>query len=519
MLLPQTIAEYKEFVTNLYKKSDQEIVEITRYMLRVDLFFLIWYGFGRKDVEHAWILARCRDVQENPNGFLDLWAREHYKSTIVTYALTIQDILSSHGNDPLPKWKGVEPTFGIFSHTRPIAKGFLRQIKRELEGNGLLISLFPDVLWSNATKESPKWSEDDGLVVRRKGNPKESTVEAWGLVDSQPTSKHFRVLVYDDVVTEKSITTPDMMQKTLSSWELSTNLGTEGGYERYIGTRYHFNDAYRTLMERGIILRLHPAQENGDIKGKPVFRSKEFLEGRRIKQGPYTYSCQMLLNPIADESQSLKKEWLKWHGGSDGMSMNRYILVDPAGEKKKTSDYTAMFVIGLGEDDNYYVLDMVRDRFNLLDRGDALFRLHRKWKPQFSVGYEQYGMQADVQYIKERMSRENYHFNIIPLGGTVSKNDRIKGLIPSLSQGRWYFPDSVFKTQYDGKTVDLVDLFVNEEYLAFPVAIHDDMLDCMARILDSDLNAIWPRANYDDEPNDRYARNRRSARRGSSWAS
>ena len=32
------------------------------------------------------------------------------------------------------------------------------------------------------------WSLDGGLVVKRKSNPKEATVEAWGLVDSQPTS-------------------------------------------------------------------------------------------------------------------------------------------------------------------------------------------------------------------------------------------------------------------------------------------------------------------------------------------
>ena len=73
-------------------------------------------------------------VQESPDGHLDLWAREHYKSTIITFGQTIQDIL----RDP-------EVTVGIFSHTRPIAKGFLRQIKRELESNQTLKDLFPDI--------------------------------------------------------------------------------------------------------------------------------------------------------------------------------------------------------------------------------------------------------------------------------------------------------------------------------------------------------------------------------------
>ena len=165
-------------------------------------------------MEREWLFQRCREIQKNPDGYLDLWFREGYKSTIITFGLTIMEILMSHGEDPLID---NELTFGIFSHNRPIAKGFLRQIKRELEINDRLKEWFPDVLYANPEKESPKWSEDDGLLVKRKSNPKESTVEAWGLVDSQPTSKHFQRLIYDDVVTLESVRSPDMMQKTTES--------------------------------------------------------------------------------------------------------------------------------------------------------------------------------------------------------------------------------------------------------------------------------------------------------------
>ena len=148
---------------------------------------------------------RIREVEESPDGHLDLWARGHYKSTIITYAKTIQDILSSHGDDPLFHWRGAQPTFCIFSHTRPIAKAFLRQIKQEFQYNEKLKDLFPDILYARPEIDSPKWSEDMGIVVIRKSNPKEATVEAWGLVDGQPTSKHFNILVYDDVVVRASV--------------------------------------------------------------------------------------------------------------------------------------------------------------------------------------------------------------------------------------------------------------------------------------------------------------------------
>jgi phage terminase large subunit-like protein len=508
--------DYRAFVDDLYQGDEKEILAISRYLCRTDIYFLLWWGFGRRDIEHPWLIARCKEVEAEPDGYLDLWARDHYKSTIITYAKTIQDVLASHGDDPLPIWEGLEPTFGIFSHTRPIAKGFLRQIKRELEGNGLLRRLFPDVLWENPYKEAPKWSEDDGLVVKRKTNPKESTIEAWGLVEGQPTSKHFKVLIYDDVVTQASVYTPDMMAKTLTSWEMSTNLGSKGSKSRYIGTRYHFNDTYREIMKRGAAIpRIYPGTIDGTMEGEPVFKTKEELAQKRRDMGPYTFSTQILQNPLADETQSLKREWINWHGGSEGEGMNKYIIIDPASEKKKTSDYTSMWVIGLCEDGNYYVLDMIRDRLNLLERADAIFSLHRRWKP-LSVGYEKYGMQADIEYIKERQRQQNYHFHIVELGGQIAKLDRIKRLIPSLSEGKWYFPYSVFKTTYDGKVIDLIDSYINEEYLAFPVSVHDDMLDAQSRIVDSDLNAQWPR-QYDNEPTDRYSRSKRK-RNTSPWA-
>lgn len=509
-----TIDDYKKLVNGLSGCIDIEKISIVRHLIRTDLFFLLWYGFNRPDAAKQWILDRCKEVQENPNEHLDLWAREHYKSTIITYAKTIQDILASHGDDPLPEWKGIEPTFGIFSCTRPLAKGFLRQIKREFESNTLLRSVFNDVIWENCHKEAPKWSEDDGLVLKRRSNPKESTIEAWGLVDGQPTGKHFTVLIYDDVVTIDNVRSPAMIAKTTESWELSTNLGSQGGMRRYVGTRYHFNDTYRSILSRKIVTpRIYAATKDGTPDGEPVLLDKETLAEKRRTQGPYTFACQMLLNPTADETQGFKRDWLRFHNGSDGSGLNKYIIVDPANEKKQTSDYTAILVIGLGEDNNYYVLDMVRDRLNLTERADYLFRLHKKWRP-LNVGYEKYGMQADIAYIKERMTRENYNFNIVELGGNLAKNDRIRRLIPIFEQGRLYLPNSLFRTDYQGSTHDLVDQFISEEYDAFPVPVHDDVFDCMARILDEEVNAIWP-ISY-EEP-ERYSR-KYNGSTGSAWS-
>lgn len=452
-----------------------------REWAQTDLYFLIRYILGRPDIERDWLFSRCRDVQASPNGSLDLWAREHYKSTIITFGLTIQDIL----NDP-------ELTVGIFSHTRPIAKGFLRQIKREFESNQFLKDLFPDIFWTDPHKEAPKWSEDDGIIVKRKGNPKESTVEAWGLVDGQPTAKHFKLRVYDDVVTVESVSSPEMIEKTTDRWALSLNLGSDGGTERYIGTRYHFNDTYKVMKDRGIHVRVFPATDTGDIEGKPVLLSRGRLDQKRQAMGPYIFSSQMLLNPIADDAQGFSEKWLNYYDDeNDGSGMNTYILVDPASEKKKTSDYTTMMVIGLGQDDNYYWLDAIRDRLNLTERAHKLMELHRRWRPK-GVGYEKYGMQADIEFIRTVQNSENYRFPITELGGQMPKNDRIRRLVPIFEEGRFFIPRIMIRTNYEGKAVDIANAFIHEEYLPFPVGQHDDMLDAMARIEDEKLGKIWP---------------------------
>jgi predicted phage terminase large subunit-like protein len=485
----QRHASYQEMIAAAVKVDPVSgLEETSRFLCEHDVFFLLVYVLGRADVNRDWLFDRCNEIQTESDGHLDLWARAHYKSTTITFALTIQEIV-----------KNPNITIGIFSHTRPIAKSFLRQIKRELESNKKLLRLYPDILWEKSG-EAPKWSEDDGIIVKRSSNPKESTVEAWGLVDGQPTSRHFDLIIYDDVVTRESVTTPDMIQKTTDAWELSLNLLSENGRKRYIGTRYHFNDTYRVIMERkAAIPRIYTATVDGTVDGEPVLLTRQQLTEKRIEMGSYTYACQMLMNPKADETQGFNDNWLRFWEPTTA-NLNIYILCDPASEKKASSDYTVMLVIGRGGDDNYYLIDGLRDRLNLKERADALFAFHREYRPN-DVGYEKYGMQADIEHMEDRMSRENYRFAITELKGNIPKNDRIRKLSPLFEAGRIYIPKVLWKRTYDGRSVDLIQSFIQDEYRAFPVSVHDDMLDCMARICDPDMAMVKPSGRKDKKFN------------------
>jgi hypothetical protein len=116
---------------------------------------MLWHGDPGESIPagNVWLYERCREVELAPDDRLDLWARDHYKSTIITYGGVIQEIL----RDP-------EITVGVFSHICPAAKKFMRLIKQTLEDHEYLKLLYHDVLWDKPRQDAPKWSEDEGII-------------------------------------------------------------------------------------------------------------------------------------------------------------------------------------------------------------------------------------------------------------------------------------------------------------------------------------------------------------------
>lgn len=403
-----------------------------------DRYYLLINVLKRPDAWHPWVYARCREVEAEPDGYIDIWAREHYKSTIITFAGIIQEILRDR-----------EMTVGLFSHTNPIAKAFLAQIKREFEGNEELKALFPDVLYENPEKQSPSWSLDAGIIVKRQGNPKESTVEAHGLVDGQPTSRHFKLMVYDDVVTDKSVYTPEQITRTTEAWSLSDNLGSRDGRKWHVGTRYHFADTYSVIIARGAgKARIYPATDNGQPEGKPLLFTQAVWDRKKRDQLESTIACQMLANPLAGHQRMFNVEDLLDYEVRPETLMV-FIMVDPARSMKKDSAHTAMVVVGMDAQANKYLIDGFDHKMDLMERWARMRHLQQKWSREpgvqgVKVGYERYGAIADLDYFQERMRVERCHFEIVelewPREGPGSKNDRVQRLTPDLRAHRLYVP-------------------------------------------------------------------------------
>jgi len=430
-----------------------------------DRYYLLTVTCHRRDAWHPWLFERCREVEAKPDEYLDLWARGHYKSSIGTFAGVIQEVMI----DP-------EITIAIMSGTNKIAIPFLTQIQMEFENNADLKRIHADVLWDEPRKQAPLWARDKGIIVRRKGNPKEATVEAFGVIDGMRTGKHYDLLDFDDLIDESMVDNPEVVQKVTQRWELAGNLGrhTKKTRKWHWGTRYSFADTYGVIIDRGVLKeRRYPATEDGSIKGRPVLMQPEEWDKLKTAQKSTVYA-QMLLNPIAGTEATFDLTTIKHYDVIPAI-MNVYIMIDPSKGASKRSDRTAIAVIGIDVGGNKYLLDGYCHRMKLSRRFDLMKQMKKKWEDHpgvqlVKIGYEQYGMQSDLEVIEDELTREGNLFEIeelnTPRQGKHSKNDRIQRLEPDINRGTFYMPHAVYHPDFGGGHANqaLWEVWTQEDY-------------------------------------------------------
>ena len=225
-----------------------------------------------------------------------------------------------------------------------------------------------------------------------------------------------------------------MIAKTAERFELADNLGkAEGSRRQIVGTRYSYGDYYGEMIAAGIAIpRIHPATDDGTPDGNPVFWTRPTWEEKKKKQRR-TMAAQLLQNPLSGKEQMFRVPWLRPYWVRPQL-LNVYIMGDPSHGHNKTSDRTAIAVVGVGSapNKNKYLLDGYCHRMQLRERWERTRDLHMKWSRMtgvqlVKVGWERYGMQSDEDYFRERMELERYFFTIEEINWTGERGGRARG--------------------------------------------------------------------------------------------
>lgn len=456
-----------------------------RMLIKNDLFYMLVWVMGIEKANHPFVVERCRVMQDGPQSdTLDVWARFHYKSLVITIAETLQYHL-----------KYPEECTCILGYARPVAKKFLRAIKTLCEQSVLLKWAFDDVLWQNPAQDAPKWSEDDGIVFRRKAASRgESTVEAYGLTEGSPTGRHYERLIFDDIETEDIAGSAKMMDEVFSKFQMCVyNLGTgsDNDKRRCIGTFYAYTGPVKRIGDMkfedtrdadGKVvtgkpmwnMRIVPATDDGTINGTPVLLDPDTWQ--RIRRTKHVNS-QQLCDPSPREDVTLDKSMLnridpaflrtgKW------ADRFKFMCIDQAGGTDTNisgpGDLWAIMVISIvpsaalasrngteATDDDLGISDVciedcVADQMTHSMAVDTITRMYLKHGMIMQLGVEKVGLSTTEVHIADALAAKGrklsvQHGNLVLLrpAGRKLENRISSALEWPLNNGKLYYSSGI----------------------------------------------------------------------------
>ncbi len=442
-----------------------------------DLGFLLTQVLGWKGLSKEFHGELCDFLMKNGELKLALAPRGHLKSTIITFGYVLWRIVCNP-----------EIRILITNYKGENAKAFLHQIRGEIQMNerfqlfyGYLIPDFKKVKWN-----------ESALTMRRNTNPKEATIETTG-VGAEITSRHYDLIIFDDVVGPENIGTLEQIQKLRTWYNQMISILEPGGDQIIVGTRWHFADLYGFLIDNlGSVLHVFHRKVLKD-DGTPLWPEKFTLA--RInsihermsadpKQGEAMFQAQYNNVVIDEKTASFKRGKLKKCKMADvPHDLALSICLDPAIGQKQDADRAAITVRAVDPNNHWWVLAVWAKRgVPPTESVDKLFEIFEYFSKRFfvgGVGVETQAFQKALSFsINDKIQEGGIPLPLVELGNwQQSKELRIKGLVPRYDNGLMHFvtdgPD------FDSDKETGIEILFDEMF-RFPKAQHDDTLDSLA---------------------------------------
>jgi phage terminase large subunit-like protein len=332
----------------------------------------------------------------------------------------------------------------LASKTINNAKAFLKEIKAHFENNERLAEIFGQYY---DPRKVTKWDESEIEVLPRRKRGKEASVTCAG-VDGTIVSKHYDVIISDDLVDEENTRTKYMRDKT-KTWYYQTldpclmppdpRVLHRGEHHR-LGTRYHFDDLWGHLLSNELKdhHQIIPALDEGGNSPWPELYPPEYLEEKKKKSGTIIFNAQFQCDTEAmkgevfsyDDCQVIDDDKIP-------KSLQVFQGVDLAASEKATRENAqfAHVTIGVDSADNIYFLDYFLGYIGFPKQIKRALELYDQFDP-IRVGVESNAYQkVFVQEMKDR----DVDARFVPIHTDKDKMTRALKLTPLFEAKRVFF--------------------------------------------------------------------------------
>lgn len=266
--------------------------------------------------------------------------------------------------------------------------------------------------WTNReiAVDHPQRSED---------SIREPTIFTAGLT-TNIVGLHCDLAIMDDVVTQKNAYTEEGREGVRDQYGYLSSVEGTGAKELVVGTRYHPQDLYSSLMNKTIeeyndegelvdgipmfdVLQ-YPVESIGDGTGEFLWPRQQMPDGKwygfdarelAIKRNSYEnrtyFRAQYYNDPVSVDSSPIQKDYFQYYDPKhlylkDGHvffkteRLNVVAAADFAYTVGRKSDSTAIVVLGVDSKQNYYILEI--DRFKT-DKASVIYerilKAFEKW--------------------------------------------------------------------------------------------------------------------------------------------
>ena len=162
-------------------------------------------------------------------------------------------------------------------------------------------------------------------------------------------------------------------------------------------------------------------------------------------------------------------------------SLTYYISIDLAISKASTADYTSLVVIGVNDNNDWFLIDGFFQRGIQPDETiEKIFEYVAMYRP-YSVILEKVSFQTAMKtFIEKEMLRRNRYFSIDMVNRPTKKGSKLqvfKALQPIVNMGKLWVPEN-YMSNFVAELFDEMQLITNDKILAK----HDDLIDSIAQL-------------------------------------